>query len=222
MANAHRRRRRGVIEPKPFISHCLVTETIFVQECIPVGCVPPACYCTAGGGLPGQRPPWTPLGQRTPWTETPLDRDYPPDRDHPGQTPSLDRDPPGQRPPPWITETTPLDNRDPLPPWTDKHLRKHNLRKLRLRAVKIHQCIVIISVPIAIFGFLPVLHYQVSRMRTARLLLYGGRGGGSPWTEIATRLSRHSYVHGRKTNSWVRSSPPLPVRYALVYICMFL
>ena len=168
MANAHRRRRRGVIEPKPLISHCLVTETIFVQECIPVGCVPPACYCTAGG-LPGQRPPWTPVGQRppgqrTPWTETtPL-------------TPPWTDTLPGQRFP-W-TETTPLDNRDPLPPWTDKHLRKHNLRKLRLQAVKIHQCIVIISVPIAIFGFLPVLHYQVSRTRTARLLLYGGGGGG--------------------------------------------
>ena len=52
------------------------------QECIPVGCIPPAHYCTGGGGVshmetppdrdppdrdpPGQRPPWT----ETPWTET--------------------------------------------------------------------------------------------------------------------------------------------------------
>ena len=56
--------------------------------------------------------------------QTPLDRD------HQDREPQ-DRDPPGQRPP-WtqdpLTETeTPL--------WTDKHLWKHNLRKLRLRAV---------------------------------------------------------------------------------------
>ena len=71
------------------------------QECIPVGCVPPARYRT-GVSLtetppPGQRPhSWTetPPGQRTSWTETPR------------------------------TET-------PL----DKHLWKHYLRKLRLRAV---------------------------------------------------------------------------------------
>ena len=37
------------------------------QECIPVGCILPACYRM--GGLPGQRPP---PGQRIPQTETPL------------------------------------------------------------------------------------------------------------------------------------------------------
>ena len=66
-----------------------------IQECIPVGCIPPAWYHM--GSLP--------------------------DRD-----PALDRDPPGQRPPPQ-----PLD-RDPPLLWTDKHLWKHYLRKLRLRA----------------------------------------------------------------------------------------
>ena len=62
------------------------------QECIPVGCVPPAHYCTGGlclGGLPDR--------DLLPWTETPR------------------------------METLPL--------WTDKHLWKHNLRKLRLRAL---------------------------------------------------------------------------------------
>ena len=91
MANAHRRRRRGVIEPKPLISHCLVTETIFVQECIPVGCV------LYGGGSPWTETPLDPPGTETPWTETPLDRD-----------------------PPW-TETTPLTETtlDRHPPWTE-------------------------------------------------------------------------------------------------------
>ena len=54
------------------------------QECIPVGCVPPARNRTAVGGLPDRDPP----GQRPPWMETPLDRD-----------------PPGWRPP--STETPP-------------------------------------------------------------------------------------------------------------------
>ena len=57
------------------------------QECIPVGCVPPAHYCK-GVSLtetPPDRDPLTesppdrkPLGQRAPQTEThPLDRDLP-------------------------------------------------------------------------------------------------------------------------------------------------
>ena len=76
------------------------------KECIPVGCIPPACYDTRGS--PWQRPPSldrdplaeTPLpGQRPPWTETPLDRNSPRtettlDRDSPGQQ----RLPPGKRP----------------------------------------------------------------------------------------------------------------------------
>ena len=73
----------------------------YVQECIPIGCIPPAHNHTWAGGLPEQRP----SGQRPPWkessqTETPiLDRDPPPlDSDLPGQRP------PGQRPISW-TET---------------------------------------------------------------------------------------------------------------------
>ena len=74
---------------------------------------------------PGQRP----LRQRPPWTETPsLDRDLP-DRD------PLDRNP--QREAPWTGPPPLLGQRPKLLPWTDRHLRKHNLRKLRLRAVNI-------------------------------------------------------------------------------------
>ena len=59
------------------------------QECIPVRCVPPARYRTGEGGLP-DRPPWTETlpGQRPSWintlpqTETPLDRDFPPEQNH--------------------------------------------------------------------------------------------------------------------------------------------
>ena len=63
------------------------------QECIPVGCVPPARYRM--GVLPN-RDPWTetPLLQtESPQTETPLDRDPS------GQRPPWTEDPPGQRPP---------------------------------------------------------------------------------------------------------------------------
>ena len=47
--------------------HC---KRIFLQECIPVGCVPPTCYRT--GGLPDRDRPRTktPSWQRAPWTET--------------------------------------------------------------------------------------------------------------------------------------------------------
>ena len=62
---------------------------ILKQECIPVGCVPPVRYHTAGGLCLGV----------VSLTETPLERDQ-----------------------------------DPL--WTDRHIWKHNLRKLRFRAVK--------------------------------------------------------------------------------------
>ena len=95
------------------------------QECIPVGCVPPAHNHM--GGLPdrdpcGQKPPPT----ETPWTDTlwteiPLDRDpcgqRPPGQRPPGQRlPPPDRDspqtenPPGERTP---RQRLPLD-RDPL------------------------------------------------------------------------------------------------------------
>ena len=53
------------------------------QECIPVGCVPPAHYRTQGISLsetPGQRPP----GERPP-RQTTLDRNYPGQR-LPGQS----------------------------------------------------------------------------------------------------------------------------------------
>ena len=112
--------------PTQFVQPNEITSTraycIEKQECIPVGCVPPARYHTgvSQGDLPdrdphGQRPPWKetprqrPLPDRdpsqteTPHGQRPLKRD-PPDRD------SLDRDPP-DRDPSW-TET-PLD-RNPL------------------------------------------------------------------------------------------------------------
>ena len=88
------------------------------QECIPIGCIPPASVASMsvlGGGLcphsqrpPSQRPPLLqrPLSQRPPFTETLLHRD------------SLDRDPPRQRYP-W-TET-PLDWEPPCP-WTEPAL----------------------------------------------------------------------------------------------------
>ena len=116
------------------------------QECIPVGCVPPARYHT--GVSQGDLPDRDPHGQRPPWKETPRQRPLPdrdpsktetpprqrplPDRDpsqtetpH-GQRPlkrdppdrdSLDRDPP-DRDPSW-TET-PLDREPPgqRPLWT--------------------------------------------------------------------------------------------------------
>ena len=69
----------------------------YEQECIPVGCVPPACYCTGGSlfrGVSGQRTLcWTGTLwiETPPWTESP-----PPDRD------LLDRDLP------W-TETSPVN-----------------------------------------------------------------------------------------------------------------
>ena len=87
--------------------------TYYKQECIPVGCVPPARNRTAsvGGGSSLTETPWTETPPRPPWTET-----------SPKQKP-LDRDPPGQRPPQqrsFWTETpqteTPL-NRDL--PWTE-------------------------------------------------------------------------------------------------------
>ena len=69
-----------------------------------------------------------------PWTETPSPGQRPPP---PGQRPHIQR-PPGQRPPgqrsPWTETPPPSLDRDP-PPWIDKHLWKHFLRKLRLRAV---------------------------------------------------------------------------------------
>ena len=99
------------------------------QECSPVGCVAPTCNRT--GGSLWQRPqrtetrlldrdsPW----RETPWTETLLDRDTLWIETLPGQSPASQTETPLDRDPP------------PPPPWTDKHLGKHNFRKLRLRAV---------------------------------------------------------------------------------------
>ena len=73
------------------------------QECIPVGCVPPARYRTGGlchGDPPDRDPPWT----ETPQTETPLDRDLS-DTD-PLDTDPLRQRPPGQRPPGMETPRT--------------------------------------------------------------------------------------------------------------------
>ena len=73
----------------------------YVQECIPIGCVPPARDRTLGGVSLNRDPlDRDPHGKRAPQTETPiLDRDPPPlDSDLPGQRP------PGQRPISW-TET---------------------------------------------------------------------------------------------------------------------
>ena len=82
----------------------------FKQECIPVGCVPPAHYRGGGSFVRGVS-----------LTETPLDRDSL-DRDPPGQETSLDRDPHGQKPPwtetPWTetpqTEIPPLQTETPM------------------------------------------------------------------------------------------------------------
>ena len=66
------------------------------QECIPVGCVLPARYCTEG-----QTPPTEIPLDRDPQTETPQDRDTPPGQRSPGtETPTQEPPPPGQIPPP--------------------------------------------------------------------------------------------------------------------------
>ena len=202
------------------------------QECIPVGCVPPARYRM--GGSPCQRPPWTETPwteipqtetswTETPWTETPQtetswDGDpwtgtpwtETPDRD------LWDRDPPGQRPPdrellrwrpPW-TET-PLGWR---PPWadtetpllyTDKHLWKHNLRKLCLQVVT---------------------RKHSSRTHTARFSDWAGQTPPRqrpswqrpPWKEHGTRdrdRLRRNIGPGSQTGSDIiqRPTPPSPV-----------
>ena len=51
------------------------------QECISVGCIPPALYATMVSLAKTllTDPPWTeaPLWTETPWTETPLEKDPP-------------------------------------------------------------------------------------------------------------------------------------------------
>ena len=117
----------GIPSWKPCIHHwkILTSNKIKLQECIPVGCVPPAYYCTRGftdRDLPGQRRP----GQRPP----PLDRDPIPWREIPPRQRPLDRDPPGQRSPrqrsswtetpgPWI-ETSLAPGQRP-PPCEQNH-----------------------------------------------------------------------------------------------------
>ena len=74
------------------------------QECIPVGCVPPARY-RMGGLCPGG----------VFLTETPLDRD--PQTETPPDVEAPSTETPG-------TETTPWTETEPSPPprWTDRHL----------------------------------------------------------------------------------------------------
>ena len=78
------------------LQHAEVRDDNFnIQECIPVGCVPPACNRTVvvespwTETPPGQRHPRTdtPFWTETPWTETlwtetPLDRDPPHEHNH--------------------------------------------------------------------------------------------------------------------------------------------
>ena len=65
------------------------------QECIPVGCVPPAHY--RNGGVSVRHP----LDRDSPWTAKPLDRE-PPNRDPlPGQTP-------------WTETPSPVDRQTPV------------------------------------------------------------------------------------------------------------
>ena len=78
------------------------------QECIPIGCVPPA-RCRTGGVSMTETPRTETIqpGWRTPRTETPPDRD-PRDKDPPGTETPQDGDPPGQtpqRPPSTETKT---------------------------------------------------------------------------------------------------------------------
>ena len=95
------------------------------QEYIPVGCVPPAHYCTARGSPwqrssrqrpldiapSGQRPPGQrPSREKPPQTETPRQRN-PRER-------SRDRDPPGQRLP---RQRPPRQRLKTPPPWTEWH-----------------------------------------------------------------------------------------------------
>ena len=98
------------LSPISFIFMQFFGKNLVKQECIPVGCVPPARYCTGELSLTE-----TPQAE-TPQTKTPLGRD-PPDRDPPWQRP------PRQRPP-WVetpqTETPP-GQRSPRqrPPWAE-------------------------------------------------------------------------------------------------------
>ena len=75
------------------------------QECIPVGCIPPAAVAILGG--PHQVPP---LEQTPPWDQTPT-RDQTPHRD---QTPPWDQASTRSRQPPGVDPRT----RQPLPPGT--------------------------------------------------------------------------------------------------------
>ena len=68
----------AVIERHLDLSGFFKADHIGEQECIPVGCVPPAAVAVPGGlhqePSPDQAPPWeqTPLHQTPPWTRHPL------------------------------------------------------------------------------------------------------------------------------------------------------
>ena len=82
-----------------------------------------ACSLPFGGGFLWQRyPGQIPLI----WTETPIGQRSLLDRDSPRQRYPLVRDPPPGQRPPWNVD---LPDRDWDPPWTDRHLWKHNLCK---------------------------------------------------------------------------------------------
>ena len=77
---------------------CIAVKISNKQKCIPVGCVPPTCYCM-GGLCQGGVPPWT----ETLWRETPLwTETHPPDRPPYGQRrpPDRERDAPLPHHPP--------------------------------------------------------------------------------------------------------------------------
>ena len=82
---------RWILHKSAMVSRCVLhayslEQTQMKQECIPVGCVPPACKCTAAArGVTLTETPSTdtpldrdPPGQRPPWTENPLWTETPP------------------------------------------------------------------------------------------------------------------------------------------------
>ena len=104
----------------------LQSDKFMEQECIPVGCIPPAAV--AIGGVSNRHPPpqtTQPQGPGTPWDQAPSQTRYhleqaPPRPDTPGSDTSLEQVAPGSRHPP-----------------VDRHRSVNILPspKLRLRAV---------------------------------------------------------------------------------------
>ena len=110
------------------------------QECIPVGCVPPAHWlylilsageCMHATHAPLPHMPTLPHCHTCPHHACPLPCMPPCHACHPPHTPFPATHAPATQDP--STMHVPLPHIPP--PWTDRHLWKHNLRKLRLRAV---------------------------------------------------------------------------------------